>query len=578
MTFPFSKVVTVYEQLENVSSGNKMREILSVFFKIIPKEDLDKVVYLSTGSIASECEGINFGMAEKMVVKAISAATGKNEKELTTLFKKKGDLGLVAESIVGHAEGKLFVDEVFRILHEIAATSGAGSQEKKCVLLGTLLRKASPNEAKYIVRILLNKMRLGAGTMTILDSLSIAFTGTKANKPKLEHAYNICPDIGVIAHSLATKGLHGVEQISVMVGRPIKMMLASRIGQLKDINEKMPGTFAVEEKYDGERVQIHYDGKKIILYSRRLENITEQFPELVALAHKNLHAKSYVVEGEIVSVDQKGNLLPFQVLMQRRRKQDVEEYRKKVPVCLFLFDLLYLDGEQYLHKSYPERRSALKRITKKTENKFVLARQIVTDNIEETEEFFTSALAHGGEGIMVKSTALHSVYQTGTRGWLWIKWKKEYAQELSDTLDLVVVGAFMGRGRRSGSYGALLCAAYNDKKGVFETVCKLGSGFSDEQLVEFPGRFNKYVASHKPTRLVVHKSMQPDVWFDPVIIVEVLGAELTRSPVHTCCEEGGQGLALRFPRFLRYREDKSPEQVTTSKEIWQMYKEKVKRR
>ncbi len=574
----FVKVAAAYQQLEATTSGNKMREILSSFFVSVPKYEIKALAYLSTGKIASDFEEVNFGMAEKMVVKALTGTTKLGEDALLKLFKKKGDLGLATEEITGKRQGTLSLKEVFLALRSIAASSGSGSQEKKCELLGALLKKASPKEAKYIVRIILGTMRLGAGTMTLLDSLAIAFTGTKVARPKLEHAYNICPDIGIIAETLAINGLAGIEQIDVSVGRPIKMMLASRVEMLSKIKDRISGRFTVEEKYDGERVQIHYNGKKTVLYSRRLENITNQFPEIAGLAYGSINARSYIVEGELVPVDIEGNLLPFQVLMQRRRKYRIEEYRKKVPVCLFLFDLLYINGRSYLHEEYPARHAALERITKQQKNRFVLARQIVTSEVEKAEEFFIDALAHGAEGIIVKSTAHDSIYQAGTRGWLWIKWKKEYSKDMSDTLDLVVVGAFAGKGRRSGSYGALLCGAYNDKTGSFETLCKLGSGFSDKQLNELPKRFKRHILLHKPAQLKVHKLMQPDIWFEPAVVVEVLGAELTQSPVHTCAEEDGQGLALRFPRFVQYRENKNPEQATTSREILDMYKQRTKKR
>ncbi len=577
MSLPFSRVAAIYDQLEQITSGNKMREILASFFKKVPQEDIAQVVYLSAGKIASDFEDINFGMAEKMVVKTIASATKKSEEVVSILFKKRGDLGVVAGELVGKAEGKLAVAPVFTSLHTIAAASGSGSQEQKIALLRELLRKASPLEAKYIIRIILGIMRLGAGTMTILDSLAIAYTGDKQNKKQLEQAYNICPDLGIIAKMLVTKGLRGVEHIGVVVGRPIKMMLASRVDTLPKLQEKMGGKMAAEEKYDGERVQIHFNGKKMILYSRRLENITNQFPDIAALAKKQLHGKSYIVEGEIVPVDKSGKLLPFQVLMQRRRKYGVEEYIKKVPVCLFLFDLLYLNGTSYLHESYGKRHAVLDKIVTEKTNQFMLARQVMSDSLSGITAFFKQALVRGCEGIIAKSVASHSVYQAGTRGLLWIKWKKEYAKELSDTFDVVVVGAFMGRGRRKGSYGALLCAAYNEKNDVFETFCKLGSGFTDEQLHALPQQFKKFIILQKPARVVVHKLLIPDVWFEPKVVVEVLGAELTKSPVHTGALEKGQGIALRFPRFVRFRDDKSPEQATTTKEILEMYKKRVKK-
>ena len=576
MVFLFTKVAEVYSKLESVSSGNKMREILSDLFKIVPYEEIDVVVYLSSGRIASEFEDINFGIAEKMVMKSLAFASKKSVNEIESMFRKKGDLGDVAELIIGKAHGTLYVQELFDILHKIAKYSGSGSQNQKIKLIANILEKASPLESKYIIRIVLGTMRLGVGTMTILDSLSIAYTDKKENKKILESAYNICPDIGIIAKILATKSLSGIEKIDVMVGRPIKMMLASRIETLEELHEKMQRV-AAEQKYDGERVQIHNDGKNIVLFSRRLENITSQFPDIVEFAKNNIKAKSYIVEGEIVPVDAEGNILPFQILMQRRRKYSVEEYMKKVPVCLFLFELLYLNNKSYLNEPYLNRRNALALIVKPQPNKIKLANQLLTDDLQKIKQFFLECLKHGGEGIVAKSLALSSVYQAGTRGLFWIKWKKEYVKEMSDTFDLVVVGAFYGRGRRSGSYGALLCASYNDSAERYETFCKLGTGFSDKQLKDMPKCLKEYVSLKQPKNVVASNLMKPDVWFLPHIVIEVFGAEITKSQSHTCAKFVEQGLALRFPRFLRYRDDKRAEQATTSEEILKMHKQKTKK-
>lgn len=574
MTIPFSKLTEIYEQLEVITSGNKMREILSNFFKKVPKQDIDKVAYLTLGKIDADFKHIELGLAEKMILRAIASVAEKDIDEIKSVFKKIGDIGSTAEKTVKTKGKRLTVEQVFNDLHKIAEESGTGSQERKISILANLLVHATPKEAKYVARIALGTLRLGTGAMTVLDSLAITFTGTKANKPKLEHAYNICSDVGLVAKTIAIKGLKGIEKIPVNVGVPIRMMLCQRIKSLKELKEKILGKLSIEEKYDGERIQVHKTKDKIVLFSRRLEDISDQFPDIINQINKNIKAKEFVIEGEAVAIDEKGNLLPFQVLMQRRRKYDIEKYVKKIPVCLFLFDLLYLNGKTYLHEPYLVRHKALEKILKKQTKYLQLGKTILSDKLDKIEDFFNKTVEHGGEGIIAKSTAKDSVYKAGTRGWIWIKWKREYAKELADTFDLVVVGAFKGRGRRAGTYGALLCAAYNKKVDQFETVCKLGSGFTDKQLAELPKKFKKHEISHKPARLEVHKDIKPDIWFNPEVVVEVLGSELTRSPIHTCSVEKGKGLALRFPRFVHYRSEKSPEQATTSKEILQMYSKK----
>ncbi len=565
----FQKLADLFEELEQTSSGNKMREILSDFFKTVPEDDIAVISYLTLGRIASEYEGIVLGIAEKSALKAIAKTAGVDEAKVKKTMQETGDAGLTAEKLLQKKPqtlvpmGKLTVKELFEKLHKITNTIGTGSQEEKINILVNLLQKSSSKGAKYIIRIALGTLRMGAGDMTVLDALAIAHTGDKKNKELLEKAYNICPDVGIIAETLAKKGLKGIEKIDVHVGRPIKMMLAQRVDALDEVHEKIPGKLGVEAKYDGERIQAHKTKNgKITLFSRRMDNITEQFPDVVQNLQERVSAKEFVIEGEVVAIDKEGKSLHFQVLMQRKRKTDIEEYVKKVPVQLKLFDLLYYDGESFLHETYEKRSEQLAKIVSKGKH-LTLADRIVTDDVNEVYQFFQKMLKEKQEGIMIKG--MDSEYQAGTRGWNWIKWKKEYAAEMTDTFDLVIVGAFHGKGKRSGTYGALLCACYNEKNDTFETVTKLGTGLTDEMLVELPKRLKKYQVEHKPARVVI-SDIKPEVWFEPAVVVEVLAAEITKSPSHAL------GLALRFPRFVKLRDDKKAEQATTSKEIKDMYR------
>jgi len=570
----FDKLVEVYEELEKTPSGNKMREILSDFFKVVPVKDISIVSYLTLGQIASEFEGVVLGMAEKSVLKAIAVASGMEIGKLQKILDETGDIGLTAEKALQKKPrtlvpvGKLMIQELFEKLHKIGVSQGTGSQDVRQNIIASLLQKTSAKGAKYLTRIVLGTLRMGVGDMTVLDALAIAFTGEKKNKEFLERAYNICPDVGIIADTIATKGLKGLEKISIHVGRPIKMMLAQRVDALEDVAERMPGAVAVEGKYDGERVQAHKDKRgEIILFSRRLENITSQFPDLVLHLEKHIKAKEFVVEGEIVAIDGKGRPLPFQTLMQRRRKYDIEQYAKDIPIQLKLFDVLYSEGKEFMEEPYEKRIKELSRILKEGEG-VMPADRIITSDLVEVETFFHSMLDHGYEGIIIKS--LSGEYQAGTRGWNWIKWKKEYVKEMIDTFDLVVVGAYYGRGKRSGGYGALLCAVYNSKNDTFETLCKLGTGLTDDMLESLPSLLDKFKVERKPGRVAIKKEMEPDVWFEPRIVVEVLAAEITKSPFHTA----GSGLALRFPRFVRLRENKKAEQATTSQEVEGMERKK----
>ncbi len=581
----FEKLALVLEELEKTSSGNKIREILANLFRGSKAEEIANVCYLVLGLIDAEYKGIVIGIAEKMALRSISYAAEKEIKEVEKIFKKLGDLGLVAEELLSKKkkifpnffpikEKELTPNNVILGLRKIASYSGKGSQEAKIKTLASILGFAKPKEAKYIVRIALGRLRIGVGTMAVLDALSIAFFGSKKERPTLEHAYNLCNDIGLIAR-LSCKGIDKVKQIKIKVGRPIKMMLAQRIKKLSELKEHIKGKIVAEEKYDGERMQIHkMKNGEVVIYSRRLENITHQFPDVVEVVNKFIKGREFIVEGEAVPIDKKGNILEFQLLMQRKRKYDIEKYIKKIPVKLFLFDLLYLDGKSFIKKPYPERRKNLEKVVK--ENKHVaLARQIVTENLDEIEDFFYKALERNTEGLVCKSTSKDSIYRAGARAWLWIKWKKEYAEELRDTFDVVVVGALAGRGLRAGTYGALLCAVYNKKEDIFETVCKLGTGFTEKTLRNLPKMFKKYKLKKRDKR--IKAKIKADFWFEPKVVIEVTGGEITSSPVHTCAYniiEKNKGLAIRFPRFIRFREDKSAEQATTTKEIIQFYKMK----
>lgn len=552
----FLELAQLYEKLEKTSSYNTMRDILSEFFKKTPKEELEHAAYLTLGQIASQFADINLGMAGKMAIKSIAQAGNEKEEKILQQAKKLGDVGKVAELYPGR--GSLTVKTVFETLHKIAEASGAGSQDKKITLLAQLLKQARPIEARYLARIVLGDLRLGVGDKTVLDALAIAYTGGKEARKELEQAYHVCPDVGEIARTLAHKGMTGIRKIGVKLGVPIQTMLCQRIKDIEEVEKKMGYPVVVEEKYDGERIQVHKNGNKIKLYSRRLEDITLQFPDVVEAIKKAVKAKNCVIDSECMSVDSKGNLLSFQTLMQRRRKHDVAEYVKKIPVALFCFDLLFVNGKSIIREPYKKRYATLQKYVKQT-GRINLAIKKICNDADCIEDLFNKTVEHGGEGVVIKD--LDGPYEAGVRGWHWIKWKPDYVKGLRDTFDLVVVGAYLGRGRRAGTYGALLCAVYNDITDRFETFCKLGSGFTDKELAGLLRKFKKI--PHKPARLEISKSMTPDVWLEPRIVVEVTGAELTKSPNHTA------GYALRFPRFLRWRE-KSPEEATTKKEIMKM--------
>src|SRR5437773_2447784 len=578
----FARVVDVYEKIEATTKRLEMTELLVGLLRETPKEDLDKVVYLTQGREHPDYESIEPGLAEKMVMRVLAHATGMDDARIGRLWKEEGDVGLVAQEAMGARRQKplestpLTTAKVYQLLDAIARESGEGSQERKIRLLSDLLGNATPREAKYVVRMVVGQMRLGIADMTIVDALAAAFA-TKADRPRVERAYNVCSDLGEVARVLASKGIDGLGDIHLKLFRPIRAMLAERLETLEEIFERM-GKAALEYKYDGLRVQAHVSPKRIELFSRHLENITVQFPEIVDGLRSAIKDRAAIVEGEAVPVDPNtGEFLPFQEVSRRRgRKTEVERMAQEFPVTLFAFDCLLRLDEDLTARPYVERRKALEAVVKPN-NGIRHSTVRVTEDVKQAEAFFDKALQAGCEGLMAK--ALDSTYDAGARGFKWIKFKKEYSAALSDTIDLVVVGAFAGRGKRAGSYGALLMAAYDEEADMFRTTCKLGTGFDDETLRKLPEKLKGARQERQPAR--VDSKLEADVWFNPEVVLEVRGAELTVSPVHTAAAgviRPGAGLAIRFPRFTgRWRDDKGPEDATTVKELLEMYRSQLKR-
>jgi DNA ligase-1 len=581
----FSELVEFYERIEATTKRLEMTDILVELFKKTDPEIIDKVVYMTLGELYPPFVGIELGVAEKLALRALKAVTGTSEKKIQELYGKLGDIGLTAEKLLlSKAQVTLYtepltVERVYSSLEKIARTTGEGAIETKLQILVGILGSAQPKEAKYIMRMVTGTMRLGVADMTILDALAVAYGGSKEVREAFERAYNISSDIGLVAKVAAEGGLEAIKGFKIRVGNPIRPMLAERLSTAEEILEKMGGKGLAEFKYDGERMQIHKRGEEIIIFSRRQENITAQYPDVVNHAKRCIKANEAIVECEAVAVDpETGDMLPFQELMHRRRKYDIEKAIEKYPVSLFFFDALYVDGQDLTSKPLLERRKVLESIIEVNEG-VALTESKLVEKPEELEAFFLRAVESGCEGAIVKSVSPESVYKAGARGWLWIKYKRSYVSKMVDTVDLVVVGAFYGKGKRRGKFGALLMAAYNPEEDVFESVCKVGSGFTDEDLAKLPEMLSPYISKDKPPR--VDSNMQPDVWLKPAMVLEIIGDEITLSPIHTCCwgrVKEGAGLAIRFPRFTgRFRFDKSPEDATTSSEILSMYERQLKK-
>ena len=581
----YAVIAEAYEKIGATTKRLEMTDFLVDLLKNTPKEIINKVVYLTQGKIYPDFVDLEIGVAEKLAIKALARASGRKESEIEEDVKKTGDIGETTRKFVGNKRQVTFfqqpltVQRVYEVLDKMARTSGSGAVDLKMALLAGLLADATPKEAKYIMRTVTGNLRLGIADMTVLDALAIACGGGKENRGYLERAYNVSSDLGRVAKIVAEKGLEGVKKFKISVGEPIRAMLCERLSSPEEILEKLGGKCIAEYKYDGERIQVHKKGDEVTLFSRRLESISDQYPDAIELLRKYVKAKDAILEAECVAVDpDTGEMKPFQELMHRRRKYGIEKAMEEYPVSLFMFDALYIDGKDLTLKPYPIRRRALEETIEKSD-RVRIAKYVVTDNVDEMEKFFFEAIEEGCEGLVCKSVAKDSFYQAGARGWLWIKYKRDYRSEMTDTVDLVVVGAFLGRGKRAGTYGALLLTAYNPGNDTFETITKCGTGFTDEDLAKLPKIMKKHIISHMHPR--VQSMVEADVWFEPAIVIEVLGAEITLSPIHTCAINiirKGSGLAIRFPRFTgKYRFDKSPENATTEMEIVEMYKSQFKK-
>jgi DNA ligase-1 len=570
----FKELALVFERLGATSSSTAMIGILARFLPRLSPQEVRETAYLLSGKVGPSFSAPEFGMADKLIARAMAQAFGVPVERIDTMAVRSGDLGDVAERLAPARRGRLSIATVFTELSRIARISGAGSQRDKIDTLAELLRASEAVEAKYIVRTVSGRHRIGAAEMTFLHGLAKAFGGSKDEKPALEQAYNVLSDLGEVAFRVARGGLRSLKRIGPKPGIPVRMMLATRVEELDEVPRHIPGEMFVEYKYDGERAQVHKDARGTIrVFSRRLEDITHQYPEVIEHVRKALTARSAIIEGEVVAIDRKtGHLLPFQLLMQRKRKRDIAHYRAHVPVALFLFDALYLNGKSLLATPLVERKRLLARHFK-SDRTAGIGTFVRTAEIAEAEEVFHEAIAHGAEGVVIKGAS--SPYQAGHRGWHWIKFKKEYRKELADTFDVVVVGAVFGKGSRAGTYGSLLVAAFDPPTNKYYSFTKIGAGFSDALLRSLPKKLKPYLIPQRDR--LVETGMKMDVWFEPAVVLEISGADLTISPVHTVARTTLKrgGIALRFPRLLRIRDDKTAEQATTVREILAMYRQRT---
>jgi DNA ligase-1 len=573
----FSLVADTLSYMENTTKRLELTQHLVDLFKITPPDIIPKVVYLLQGKLRPDHEGVEIGIAEKIAIKALSKSSGISIKKIEDQYKDTGDFGQVASKILEQKTQTTFLSEnitverVYDTLYKIADLKGARSQDMKMKYISSLLNDATPAEGRFIAKIITSNLRLGIADYTILDALAVAYTGSKENRPLLEHAYNVCSDLGKVSFAVSKDGLESLKDFQVTIFSPIRPMLAERVKSPQEAHEKMGSQFASEYKLDGERVQIHRQGEKIILYSRSLENITSYYPDIVENIGKALKSDDVILEAEVVAInDDTGEFLPFQELMHRRRKYKIAQAVQEYPITVNFFDILLVDKKNCLDVPYTERRRLLEKNVSEDSFAKVMPMTLVKSD-SEVEDSLENAINSGCEGIMLKQ--LDSPYRAGARANNWLKLKREYRNELGDSLDLVVVGAFYGRGRRTGRYGALLLSAYDDKADMFPSICKVGTGFTDESLDQFYQILSDKITVKKDSR--IQSGLEADVWFEPEVVIEIVASEITLSPIHKVAMDKirkGSGLALRFPKFTgKIRFEKTSENATNIDEMITLY-------
>jgi DNA ligase-1 len=572
----FSELSGYLDQLESTSSRNELMKILAELYTKSSSDEIQPLTYLIQGRLVPFFEPVEIGLGDKLVIAAIAQAYDKPNDEVAKLFGKLGDLGLVAQTLAGKAENAaVSIADVHARLMDIAEASGAGSVEKKRSGFADLLKDVDPKSAKHLVRMALGKLRLGIGDPTVLDALSFAKKGDRSLRPLLEGAYNRTSDLGLIAKTFWSDGESQVAALKVTVGRPIRSQLAERLPNPEAVIKKL-GLVAVQPKYDGIRVQIHKKGPEVRIFSRNLEDFTLTFPELTKAAGA-LNEETLILDGEAIAYSKEAEeFFPFQLTASRRRVHGIEEASRELPLLAFIFDILFRNGRDLTELPYEDRLAIADEVI--AGSPVLLPAPIIkTDSVEVLTKTLLDSISQGLEGVVVKRP--DSPYQAGARNFNWVKLKRHTSGELNDTVDLVLLGYYLGKGKRAEfGVGALLAGVYDSDKDRFATITKLGTGLSDAEWRQIHERADKLQVDHKPAR--VDSILVPDVWLEPEVVVEVMADEITPSPRHTAGMSGDEpGFALRFPRVVSFRDaDKRPEDATTVTEIAELFRQQRERK
>ena len=580
----FAKLAQTFEELERTSSRLTLIELVTRLFRSIEQpQEIQQVCYLMQGRVAPFYEALEMGMAEKSVSKAIALAYHNTSEKIEALYGTLGDLGLVAEQVWNEekdASSHPSINDVFEELRAIAHTSGKGAIESKSARLVSLLRQVDSVSARYVVRILLGKLRMGIGDATVLDALAKVRWNDVKKRKLLEGAYHKVSDLGLIArtlweHSEEEEAQRVIAAIDIQVGKPVHSQLAERLPTAEAIIAKM-GAVVAQYKYDGLRAQIHKDGEHITIFSRNLEDQSHMFPELIKGTRKQIQANSVILDAEALAYNATSEeFLPFQETTRRRRKHGIEALAEQLPLKAFVFDILYKDGVSLLDTPLLERLKILDETLAVDETLMRTASHTVGD-AHTLILLFDEAISNGLEGLVVKKP--ESRYEAGARNFNWVKLKRHSAGALNDTIDCVLLGYLYGRGKRAAlGAGSLLVGLYDPDQDLFVTVTKIGTGLSDSQWGSIRERTRGLEVDHRPAR--VSSLIEPSVWVEPQLVLEVLADEITRSPIHTAGKVGAEpGYALRFPRLISFREaDKKPEDATTVHELIELYESQGKK-
>jgi DNA ligase 1 len=572
----FSELSGYLDRLESTSSRNELVKTLAELYTKTSPDEIQPLTYLIQGRLVPFFEPVEIGLGEKLVIAAIAQAFATPSADVTKLFGQVGDLGLVAARLSAPGSNTpLTVNEVHARLTEIAGAAGAGSVEKKRSLFAAVLQQVDPTSVKHLVRIALGRLRLGIGDPTVLDGLSFAKKGDRSLRPVLEGAYNRVSDLGLIARTFWSGGESEVNALKVTVGRPIRSQLAERLPNPEAVIKRM-GLVAVQPKYDGIRVQIHKNGEDVRVFSRNLEDYTLMFSELTAAA-RELKDETLILDGEAIAYSKElEEYLPFQLTASRRRQHGIEQAAQDLPLVAFVFDILYRNGRDLTELPYEERLALADEVI--AGSTVLLPAPISkTDSVEVLTKTLLDSISQGLEGVVVKRP--ESKYQAGARNFNWVKLKRHTSGELNDTVDLVLLGYYFGKGKRAEfGVGALLAGVYDADNDRFATITKLGTGLSDAEWRQIHERADQLQRDQRPAR--VDSLLVPDVWLEPEVVVEVMADEITPSPRHTAGRVGdGPGFALRFPRVVSFRAaDKRPEDATTVKEITELFRQQRERK